>query len=362
MPFEIVRADITRLPVDAIVNAANTQLRQGGGVCGAIFSAAGEEQMRAACEPLAPIETGQAVMTPGFGLPARYVIHTAGPVWQGGQAGEEELLRQCYVNSMRLATQAGLQSIAFPLLSSGIYGYPKDKALGVALSAISVYLQQHDLHVTLAVFSKAAFQLSQGLFDAVTAYVSDHYVDERERLESRRRQRDWDDIPVDADRSLPLNSPAPSPSKPAKSKRFPFPLPRIRDTQPIPILEQAVSPQEALEDIELGETFTDMLLRIIRERDLEEPDVYKRANMDRKLFHKIRSNRHYQPSRKTALALAVALRLSTAEAESLMACAGYALSPGSLFDVIIRFFLDKQQYDILEINTTLFYFDQDILA
>lgn len=350
MPFRILRADITRLQVDAIVNAANTQLAQGGGVCGAIFSAAGEAQMRAACEPLSPIRTGEAVMTPGFRLPARYVIHTSGPVWQGGHQGEDALLKRSYISSMQLAVDSGLQTIAFPLLSSGIYGYPKDRALEVALAAIGSFLMQHELDVTLVVFSKEAFQLSQGLHDAVASYVSDYYVEAME-LSERRRPRIEPSFSRDAARR---------PSLKDWAGRRPSAQPWQQDD--LPAYAPATSPVDAIEELPRGETFTEMLLRIIRERDLQEPEVYKRANLDRRAFHKIRSNKHHQPTRKTVLALAVALRLSRAEADELMACAGFALSKGNLFDIIIAFFLDTRQYDIFEINSVLFHYEQDILA
>ena len=158
MPLEIVRKDITKMNVDAIVNAANTDLQMGGGVCGVIFRAAGERELQAACDQVAPIKTGEAAITPGFGLPARYVIHAAGPVysfWNKRQC--RELLRSAYIESLKLAEQNGCESIAFPLISSGIYGYPKDEALEVARSAIEDFLRDHDVEVYLAVFDKSSF-------------------------------------------------------------------------------------------------------------------------------------------------------------------------------------------------------------
>lgn len=161
MPFTIIRNDITKLSVDAIVNAANTNLAQGGGVCGAIFKAAGVADLQAACDKLAPIKTGEAVITPGFALPAKHVIHTAGPVYKDGKQGEAELLRSCYLNSLALAAEAGCKSIAFPLISSGIYGYPKEDALRIATSAIHDFLVEHEMDIYLAVFDKAAFAISE---------------------------------------------------------------------------------------------------------------------------------------------------------------------------------------------------------
>ncbi|MBQ6005236.1 MAG: macro domain-containing protein [Selenomonadaceae bacterium] len=155
MALKILSADITRLEVDAIVNAANTQLAAGGGVCGAIFRAAGYSQLQAACDKLSPIQTGEAVITSGFNLPAKFIIHTAGPIWRGGNFGEENLLRNCYTNSLKLAAENNLQSVAFPLISSGIYGYPPRDALKVAVQAIKDFLAEKDLEVILTVLDKS---------------------------------------------------------------------------------------------------------------------------------------------------------------------------------------------------------------
>ena len=157
--LKFLNADITTLKVDAIVNAANTNLLAGGGVCGAIFRAAGYQKLQAACNALAPIKTGEAVITPGFNLPAKFIIHTAGPIWQGGQFGEENLLRSCYANSLRLAAENNLKSIAFPLISSGIYGYPPRDALKVAINAIKDF--QGDLDVTLTIMDKSLLDIAE---------------------------------------------------------------------------------------------------------------------------------------------------------------------------------------------------------
>jgi O-acetyl-ADP-ribose deacetylase len=152
MPLTIVSQDITKMAVDAIVNAANTALQMGGGVCGAIFSAAGASEMQAACDEIGPIRTGEAVVTPGFTLPAKFVIHTAGPVYRDGRHGEEQSLRDAYTNSLKRAVEKGCKSVAFPLISSGNYGYPKEEALSVAKSAIREFIDGRDIDVYLAVF------------------------------------------------------------------------------------------------------------------------------------------------------------------------------------------------------------------
>ncbi len=176
MSFNIVRQDITKMKVDAIVNAANTDLAMGGGVCGAIFKAAGSSDFQAACDKLAPIQTGGAVITPGFRLLAKFVVHTAGPIYRGGKSGEEEQLRFCYRNSLKRAAENRCESIAFPLISSGIYGYPKDEALQIASGAIQDFLGKHELEVYLAVFDKAAFTVSEKLLGEVESYIDEHYA------------------------------------------------------------------------------------------------------------------------------------------------------------------------------------------
>lgn len=179
MPFTIVRQDITRICVDAIVNAANAELQMGGGVCGAIFKAAGVAQLQAACDKLAPVSTGDAVITPGFSLPSKFVIHAVGPVYQNySKEKSEQLLRSAYINSLKRAVENKCKSIAFPLISSGIYGYPKDEALSVATSSIREFLETHDLDVTLVVYDKSAFIISRELMGAVDSYIDEHYVDE----------------------------------------------------------------------------------------------------------------------------------------------------------------------------------------
>ncbi|MDR0861392.1 MAG: macro domain-containing protein, partial [Oscillospiraceae bacterium] len=179
MPFKIIRNDITKLRVDAIVNAANTDLAMGGGVCGAIFKAAGATQLQAACDKLAPIKTGEAVITPGFGLSAKFVIHAAGPVYRHWNAAQnEELLRAAYTNSLKRAVENECESVAFPLISSGVYGYPKADALAVANATIRDFLADNDLDVSLVVYDRAAFEVSEKLLGAVASYIDEHYVEE----------------------------------------------------------------------------------------------------------------------------------------------------------------------------------------
>jgi len=187
MPLEIIRNDITKMKVDAIVNAANSSLLKGGGVCGAIFAAAGVKALEEECARIGHCNVGSAVITNGCGLPSKYIIHTVGPVWQGGGNNEEKLLTSCYINSLDLALKSKITSIAFPLISSGVFGYPKDKALQVAISSIGSFLMQHDMMVYLVAYDKAAFALSDKLFKSIATYIDDNYVDENLILRSNQR-------------------------------------------------------------------------------------------------------------------------------------------------------------------------------
>jgi len=341
MPFTIVRQDITKMKVDAIVNAANTDLQMGGGVCGAIFKAAGAAQLQAACDKLAPIKTGEAVITSGFDLPAKFVIHAAGPVYRYQNAEQsEKLLRSAYMESLRLAIENNCESIAFPLISSGIYGYPKDEALQVATAAIQDFLINNDIDITLVVFDKSAFTVSRELLGAVESYIDEHYVDthqiKRRKLLDVERQA----ISEADERANIFNE---------------------------PLLEEMLAPIGApapLDDLvgNLDEPFSQMLLRLIDAKGMTDVEVYKRANLDRKLFSKIRSNKGYMPSKRTAIALAVALELSLDETDDLLERAGYALSHAVKFDVIVEYFITNSKYDVFEINEVLFEYDQPLLG
>jgi O-acetyl-ADP-ribose deacetylase (regulator of RNase III) len=334
MPFNIIRNDITKMRVDAIVNAANTELRMGCGVCGAIFKAAGASQLQKACDRLAPIKTGEAVITEGFDLPAKYIIHTAGPVYFEGRHGEKELLHSCYINSLNLAVKSGCKSVAFPLISSGIYGYPKAEALRVATGAIRSFLADNEIDVTLVVFDKDSFEVSEDLLGKVEAYIDENYIGEHDDFRSRLSFLQ---------------------SVKKKSEVY-------DSSAPIPLYEQ--HPEYDIEDFvdNLDEPFSQTLLHLIDAKGMTDVEVYKRANIDRKLFSKIRSQKGYMPSKRTAIALAIALELSLEETEDLLNRAGYTLSRSQKFDVIIEYFIVNRKYDIMEINEVLFKYDQPLLG
>jgi O-acetyl-ADP-ribose deacetylase (regulator of RNase III) len=329
MPFEIVRADLTKLCVDAIVNAANSSLLGGG----AIHSAAGPELLTE-CKTLGGCETGHAKITKAYSLPAKYVIHTVGPVWEGGMKNEEVLLRSCYKNSLELAIKYGLNSVAFPLISSGIYGYPKEKALQVAMSVISEYLMTHELTIFLVVYDKKAFVLSEKLFSSVQEYIDDNYIEDKAIYSQSR------------DKEIRMLSES-----------------RIYQAEEIDSMYSSKSIR-SLDDVmeELQETFSEHLMRQIDLKGKTDVEIYKRANVDRKLFSKIRNDKYYKPSKSTVIAFSVALELNLDESKDLLQKAGFALSRSSKFDLIIEYFISEENYNIYEINEALFAFEQTLLG
>ena len=329
MPLHIVRNDITTMKVDAIVNVANESLLGGGGVDGAIHRAAGPELL-AECRGLGGCKTGQAKITRGYRLPAKYVIHAVGPVWQGGGHGERELLAGAYRASLELALANGCQTVAFPLISAGAYGYPKDRALKAAVDVIGDFLLAHDMTVYLVIFDRAAFSIGEKLFADIAAYIDDRYVEEH----TDRREEQYRRAMAFAAEAPPLCASA-CPSVPGS-------------------LDEALG--------RLDESFSQMLLRKIDEKGMTDAQCYKKANIDRKLFSKIRSDTHYRPSKPTAMAFAVALELPLDEARELLEKAGFAFSHASKFDIIVEYFIARRNYDIFAINEALFAFDQSLLG
>lgn len=337
MPLEIVRNDITKMTVDAIVNAANESLLGGGGVDGAIHYAAGPELL-AECKTLGGCKTGKAKITGGYKLPAKYVIHTVGPIYEDGKHGEKVLLESCYRESLALAKEHNCETVAFPLISSGVYGYPKDQALKVAIDVISDFLLENEMKVYIVIFDKAAYKISEKLFSDIAEYIDDNYVDEHTDY---RRERSRMNYPC---QSVIIGSAQPE------------------------YLDLCECKAMAIEDDldaklkKIDESFSQMLLRKIDEKGMTDSECYKKANIDRKLFSKIRSDVHYKPSKPTAIAFAISLELSLDETEDMLKKAGFALSHSNKFDIIIEYFISKDNYNIFEINEALFAFDQSLLG
>ncbi|NLY73172.1 MAG: RNase III inhibitor [Tissierellia bacterium] len=314
MAYFIVEGDLTKFEVDCLVNAANTGLRMGGGVCGAIFSRAGSRKMEEACSKLSPIKTSEAVITPGFNLKASQVIHAAGPIYKDGLSGERELLKNTYLNSLNLAEKEGCKSIAFPLISSGIYGYPKAEALEVAREAIEEFLLEKDLLVYLVIFNRADFVPSISLKE-----LDELLIRPQDELVYRK------------------------------------------------IMEPDLKVSSVEMELEgmlgkVGPGFKDYLFGLIDKRGLSDVEVYKRANLDRRHFSKIKNQDGYKPSKATVLALALAMELNLEETDGLLEEAGYALLPSSRLDIIIQYFIIKSVYDIHKVNEVLFYYGEKLLG
>lgn len=357
MPFQIVRNDITKMPVDAIVNAAKPSLLGGGGVDGAIHRAAGPELLEE-CRTLGGCETGQAKITGAYRLPCKYVIHTVGPVWRGGMWGERQKLSSCYRSSLELARDHGCETVAFPLISAGVYGYPKDKAIQVAVDSISAFLLENDLTVYLVVYGSEGMQLGKKLFPKVQEYIDDHYVELHPPMGGQNRL----DSESCALPSVPCTSPVPKEERESMARPRPQMAPKAKRRPAL--FHAAQDTTAALDDlfVELDESFQQMLLRKIDERGMTDAQCYKKANVDRKLFSKIRKDVNYKPSKPTAIAFAIALELDRRETESLLRKAGFALSRSSKFDVIIQYFIEHRNYNIHQINEVLFYYDQSLLG
>ena len=338
MPLITVRNDITKMKVDAIVNAANRTLLGGGGVDGAIHRAAGVGLL-AECRTLGGCETGKAKITGGYNLPANHIIHTVGPIYRDGRHGERELLFSCYRESLLLARENNCESVAFPLISTGAYGYPKAEALEIATAAIAEFLLENEMTVYIVVFDKSAYRISDRLFSEIAEYVDAYFFEENVQYDSFFFK---------------------SQTKGSRSPKLGVLGDRCFNERNTECIRFSEDLDDRLRDID--ESCSQMLLRKIDEKGMTDSECYKKANIDRKLFSKIRSDVHYKPSKPTALAFAISLELSLAETEDMLRKAGFALSHSNKFDIIIEYFISKGNYNIFEINEALFAFDQSLLG
>jgi len=344
MPLQIIRADITKLRCDAIVNAANSTLLGGGGVDGAIHRAAGKKLLDE-CRTLGGCNTGEAKITNGYNLPAKYVIHTVGPVWRGGNNNEKSLLESCYDNSLKLAKEYNCESVAFPLISAGVYGYPKKEAFDIAVERSAEFLKNNDMLIYIVVFDKDSFLESSKLFSDIKQFVDDTYVLENKTAPSFVFGSEF--------------SARPSPSGRASFSKADV---QPENEVPAPLFCEALPDLDKEIPVTVDESFSQMLLRKIDEKGISDSECYKKANIDRRLFSKIRSDIHYKPSKPTAIAFAIALEMNLDETKELLLKAGYALSRSFEFDIIIEYFISHKIYDIFKINEALFAFDQALLG
>ena len=392
MPFQIIRNDITRVKADAIVNTANPHPRIGRGTDGAVYHAAGARELLAERKKIGDIPVGEVAVTAAFSLPANYIIHTVGPVWKDGSCGEFDQLASCYRKSLLIADQLGCESIAFPLISTGTYGFPKDKALQIALHTISEYLKNSEINVLLVVFDRKAFEISSALSEDVRQYIDDNYVFAKEKEYDRVDYRTGSDLPAASENCVRQDEEREEAKRPKNSlfsrirrrkqqeTDLQAPMPAMQSVRPpkadtgaLPVGEIQKAEAEkklwferngSLDDVlrNAGEGFQERLFRLIDERNLDDPEVYRKANISRKLFSKIRCNADYTPGKRTVLALAVALELNLDQTVDLLSRAGLAFSPGNIFDLIVRYCIERQTYDIFEINALLFEYDQPLLG
>ena len=347
MPFKIIRNDITKVKADAIVNTANPFPVFGDGTDTAIYMAAGMVELLAEREKIGMIEPGHTEYTPAFQLHAKYIFHTVGPSWVDGKHGERKILRNCYRSALALADQLSCRSIAFPLLASGSYRFPKDEALQIALEEIQKFLFDHEMRVMLVVFDQEAFELSGKLVGQIEEYIDEHSVG---RLHYQE-YGEWY-----ADRYV---------ARTVGRTRLESGTARREVSRTARTMMPAVPPKpKSLDDVlaDAGDTFQQRLFHLIDESGMDDVTVYKKANISKALFSKIKCNVDYTPKKQTVIAFAIALHLDMDATQDLLACAGLTLSPSKKFDLIISYFITHHDYDIFKINATLFDYDQPLLG
>ena len=358
MAFQIVRNDITRVRADAIVNTANPNPVVGGGTDSAIYQAAGEKKLLAERKKIGPIARGAAVETPAFDLPAKYIIHTVGPVWEGGKKGEFDILKACYENSLELARKLRCRSIAFPLIATGVYGFPKDKALQIAMSVIQPFLMAHSMKVILVVFDKKAFELSGAVVENIREYVDTNYVEE-----ARKREYQSDDYRREKDPEASHRRRLRQEYERNNYVRFA----EIRTPSPEE-LEEAEEPKRSKRGrVSIDEliassdkTFQEKLFEIIDQRGLTGPQVYKNY-ISKQVYSKIQADKDYHPNKFTAIALCLSLHLNIDETKDLIGRAGWTLSPSSKADLVVTGCIMNGEYNLVQINMMLFYYECPLL-
>ena len=378
MAFQIVRNDITKIKADAIVNTANPEPVYMAGTDSAIYVAAGADKLLEERRKIGRIAEGDVAVTPAFDLDAKYIFHTVGPVWQGGSYDEKETVKKCYVNCLNKAVELGIESIAFPLIATGVYGFPKAEALQIATSVFSTFLAENDLEITLVVFDNESFELTGKIFAGVNQFIDENYVEEKTAEEYGAAAAEVCEEAEAVEEAETVEDAEPVDYK-KERRRFHQDMLRMdafRDVPPPPAAASAAfeakaaaasacgASKRSLDDVvkNISETWSESLLRMITEKGYSDVEVYRRANVDRKLFSKIRSNKDYKPKKNTAVAFALALKLNLDEAKDFIGRAGYAFSPSSKFDLIVEYFIEHEVYDFMTINMALFKHNEPLLG
>ena len=363
MPFKIVRNDITRVKADAIVNTANPDPICASGTDLAIYEAAGKEQLLLERAGIGKIARGEVAVTGAYNLDAKYIIHTVGPIWEDGEHNEFEILESCYRKSLQKAVELKCESIAFPLISSGVYGFPKDKALQIAVSVFSSFLLENDMQIILVVFDKKSFQLSAQIVGEIDSYIDANYIRERCTKEYPVHRRSAGTYNNSRTRKLSERESYEEILLPNVSENKC--LYNEEDTAKCSLEEICMLPADMSLEEELanvGASFHDKLFELIDAAHLDNKDVWKRANLDRKHFSKIQCDVNYHPKKKTVMALCIALKLDLEQSKDLLARADWAFSPSSKVDLIVQKAIMDKQYDIMQLNLTLFKYTNEILG
>ena len=383
MPFKIVRNDITKMNTEAIVNTANEFPSVGTGCDSAIYKAAGyDELLKYRQEKIGYVAQGEVFITPGFNLFAKYIIHAVSPLYDGGNADEEVKLRSCYKKSLELAKENGIKSIAFPLIATGGYGYPKEEGMRIAVDEINAFLLENDMLIYLVVFDDKTVSLGDKIYPDLEEYIDQNYVEEkrveeygegffkaarREEAGSRRRRK-IGSIFGKPGRDFASSESMFLPNMAAPSGKYDESLDEADEDAEVLLSGaslETIKPDGAYFDIEeheskleermkhLSDTFSQYLLYLIQDKKMENSEVYKRAIVDKKTFSKIKNNVNYHPQKITALCLCVGAMLNLDESKDLLARAGYALSPCDKTDIIFSYFIENEIYDMIELDIQL---------
>ena len=393
MSFKIVRNDIVKMNTEAIVNTANDHATVGSGCDHAVYTAAGyDELLTYRKEHIGFVEEGGAFITPGFHLQAKYIIHAVSPLYEGGDKGEEEKLRSCYRKSLALAKENNIKSIAFPLISTGGFGYPKEEGMRIALDEIYDFLFDNEMDIYLVVFDTKATLLGEKLYPDLKAYIDHNYVmDKRDeeyndlffgsaRTDERRfaeyaRERDELEERLARKAAYRKNLEEPTSGAPPVSamssvidplRRKPAKVADAPDDLAFDECCEAKAclydEEDALEELKrkldekkahLADSFSEYLLYLIQSRGMTNVEVYKRAIVDKKLFAKIKNDSSYHPQKLTCLQLCMGAKLNLDETRDLLARAGYALSPCDMRDVIFSYFIENEIYDMVDLDIQL---------